>query len=399
MSVFSYRAYDAAGHITSGSLEADSVAALENRLRTAGIWMLEASEGRSEQREAVSRLKLSRADLINAFVQLTLLLRAGITLPNALERLAEDNAGTKTGEVMANLQEQVSIGVPLHRAMGAYPRVFTTEITAVIEAGEVSGQLPEVFASLQDYFEWCDQLAADVRQALMYPVIVMVASLGLVLMLFTFVVPKFVGLLNELSLEVPLLTRIVMGISHVLLSGWPVLLGVAVGLPFLVRFVLRNPTTATWIDTKKMELPVFGSLVSMLALSRFSHNLALLYHAGIPLLRGIEICQNVVGNRAIAASLADAHRGVLEGKPLSKCLAAHPVFPQTLVTMMATGETSGTLDVALQGVADYYNKVIPRRIKVVFAIFNPVMMLSLIGVVGVVALAVILPILQLWNAK
>jgi type IV pilus assembly protein PilC len=399
MSVFSYRAYDAAGRITSGSLEADSVAALENRLRAAGIWMLEAKEGRSEQTEVVSRLKLGRADLINAFVQLTLLLRAGITLPNALERLAEDNAGTRTGAVMSTLQEQVSIGVPLHRAMGAYPRIFTTEITAVIEAGEVSGQLPEVFASLQDYFEWCDQLAADVRQALMYPVIVLVASLGLVLMLFTFVVPKFVGLLNELSLEVPLLTRIVMGISHVLLTGWPVLLGLAIGLPFLVRFLLRNPTTATWIDTKKMELPVFGSLVSMLALSRFSHNLALLYHAGIPLLRGIEICQNVVGNRAIAASLADAHRGVLEGKPLSKCLAAHPVFPQTLVTMMATGETSGTLDVALQGVADYYNKVIPRRIKVVFAVFNPVMMLSLIAVVGVVALAVILPILQLWNAK
>ena len=399
MSVFSYRAYDAAGRITSGSLEADSVTALENRLRTAGIWMLEAKEGRSEQTEVVSRLKLGRADLINAFVQLTLLLRAGITLPNALERLAEDNAGTRTGAVMATLQEQVSIGVPLHRAMGAYPRIFTTEITAVIEAGEVSGQLPEVFASLQDYFEWCDQLAADVRQALMYPVIVMVASLGLVLMLFTFVVPKFVGLLNELSLEMPLLTRIVMGISHVLLTGWPVLLGLAIGLPFLIRYLLRNPTTATWIDTKKMELPVFGSLVSMLALSRFSHNLALLYHAGIPLLRGIEICQNVVGNRAIAASLADAHRGVLEGKPLSKCLAAHPVFPQTLVTMMATGETSGTLDVALQGVADYYNKVIPRRIKVVFAVFNPVMMLSLIAVVGVVALAVILPILQLWNAK
>ena len=399
MSVFSYRAYDAAGRITSGSLEADSVSALENRLRTAGIWMLEAKEGRSEQTEVVSRLKLRRADLINAFVQLTLLLRAGITLPNALERLAEDNSGTRTGAVMATLQEQVSIGVPLHRAMGAYPRIFTTEITAVIEAGEVSGQLPEVFASLQDYFEWCDQLAADVRQALMYPVIVLVASLGLVLMLFTFVVPKFVGLLNELSLEVPLLTRIVMGISHVLLTGWPVLLGLAIGLPFLIRYLLRNPTTATWIDTKKMELPVFGSLVSMLALSRFSHNLALLYHAGIPLLRGIEICQNVVGNRAIAASLADAHRGVLEGKPLSKCLAAHPVFPQTLVTMMATGETSGTLDVALQGVADYYNKVIPRRIKVVFAVFNPVMMLSLIAVVGVVALAVILPILQLWNAK
>jgi len=399
MSVYSYRAYNAAGRLTSGSLDAESLDALEKRLRAAGIWLLEATEGRLARRADVSRLKLGRSEVISVFVQLTLLLHAGITLPNALQRLAEDNKGTKTGEVMATLLEQVSIGVPLHRAMDAYPRVFTPEITAVVEAGEISGRLPEVFSSLQAYFEWCDQLVADVRQALMYPVIVLVASLGLVLMLFTVVVPKFVVLLTELSLEVPVLTRIVMAISQGLLRGWPLLVVAAIGLPLLARFALRSPAVATWIDRKKMDLPVFGSLVAMIALSRFSHNLALLYRAGIPLLRGIEICENLVGNRALAAALADAHRGVLEGRPLSRCLAVHEVFPQTLVTMIATGETSGTLDVALQGVADYYNKIIPRRIKVVFAIFNPAMMLSLIAVVGLVALAVILPILQLWNAR
>ena len=399
MSVYSYRAYNAAGQVTSGSLEAESLDALEKNLRTAGIWLLEATEGRLARRTGVSRLTLNRADVINLFVQLTLLLHAGITLPNALERLAADNKDTKSGEVMATLLEQVSIGVPLHRAMDAYPRIFTPEITAVVQAGEISGRLPEVFSSLQAYYEWCDQLMSDVRQALMYPVIVMVASLGLVLMLFTFVVPKFVGLLSELSLEVPLLTRIVMGISQVLVRGWPVLIVLAVGLPLAARYALRSPKVATWVDRKKMEVPVFGSLVAMIALSRFAHNLALLYRAGIPLLRGVEICQSVVGNRALAAALVDAHQGIMEGRPLSRCLSAHPVFPQTLVTMIATGETSGTLDVALQGVADYYNKIIPRRIKVVFAIFNPAMMLSLIGVVGLVALAVILPILQLWNAR
>lgn len=399
MRAYSYRAYNAAGQVTTGSLEAESLETLENRLRTAGIWLLEAKEGQLERRTGVNRLKLPRAEVIGVFVQLTLLLRAGITLPNALQRLAEDNVDTKTGAVMDTLLEQVSIGVPLHRAMAAYPRIFTPEITAVVEAGEVSGQLPEVFASLQAYFEWCDQLVADVRQALMYPVIVMGAASGLVLMLFTLVVPKFVTLLGELSLDVPMLTRIVMGISQVLLRGWPVLLALAVGGPILIRYALRSPAFATWVDRKKMELPVFGSLVTMIALSRFSHNLALLYRAGIPLLRGIEICQHLVGNRALAAALADAHRGVLEGRPLSRCLATNELFPRTLVTMIATGETSGTLDVALSSVAEYYNKIIPRRIKVVFAIFNPAMMLSLIAVVGLVALAVILPILQLWNAR
>lgn len=399
MPSFSYRAFDTAGRVINGSLEVESLEMLEARLRTVGHWLLEAEEGRAERRVAVSRIRLRRMDLIGIFVQLTLLLRAGITLPNALQRLADDEKGTRAGEVLATLCEQVSLGVPLHRAMAGYPRVFTPEIVAVVEAGEVSGQLPEVFASLQAYFEWCDQLVAEVRQALLYPVIVLVAAGGLVLLLFTVVLPKFVALLGELSLAVPLLTRIVMAISRGLLDWWPLLLGLAVALPLGVGLALRRPGFAVWFDRRKMELPVFGSLVSMISLSRFSHNLALLYRAGIPLLRGLELCRNIVGNRAIAAAVASLHQGVLEGRPLSRCLAEQPVFPRTLVTMLSTGETSGSLDIALQGMADYYNRIIPRRIKVVFAVFNPAMMLSLIAVVGVVALAVILPILQLWNAR
>lgn len=399
MSLYSYRAYNATGQTISGSLEAESVPALETRLRAAGIWLLEAGEGRASVRKEEDRLTLKRADVIAFFVQISLLLRAGITLPNALDRMTEDFRGTRLGVVLATLREQVAIGVPLHQAFEAYPRIFTPEICAVIEAGEVSGKLPEVFESLQAYYEWLDQLLGEIRHALIYPVIVMVASLGLVLMLFTVVVPKFVGLLQQLALEVPALTRVVMSLSQVLVHWWPVVVGLAVALPLLARWARRSPNIAPRYDRALMRLPVFGPLIAMVALSRFAHNLALLYRAGIPLLRGLEICRNLVGNRAVEEALVAVHGGVLEGRPMSRCLAQHDVFPQTVVTMIATGETSGTLDFALQSIADYYNKIIPRRIKVVFAIFNPVMMLSLIALVGLVALAVILPILQLWNAR
>ena len=132
MRAYSYRAYNAAGKITSGSLEADNLDVLEDRLRAAGIWLLEAQEGAGERRVVVNRVRVRRADLIGVFVQLTLLLRAGITLPNALQRLALDSAGTKAGLVLETLMQQVSIGVPLNRAMAEFPRVFTPEITAVV---------------------------------------------------------------------------------------------------------------------------------------------------------------------------------------------------------------------------------------------------------------------------
>ena len=399
MSMYHYRAYNATGQTVSGSLEADSLLTVENRLRSTGIWLLEAKEGEGVVSAGFNRLTIKRGDLVNFFVQMSLLLRAGITLPNALDRLTDDFKGTKPGLVLATLREKVAIGVPLHQAMAEYPRVFSAEVRAIVQAGEVSGRLPDVFESLTSYYEWLDGLVGEIRQALIYPVMVMSASLALVLLLFTFVVPKFVGLLVDLSLKVPLLTRMVMSISNVLVHGWPVLLLLVVGVPVGLKIALRSPSFGCAFDRAKMNLPVFGPLIGMFALSRFTHNLGMLYRAGIPLLRGLEICRKLVGNRAIERALDEVHRGVLEGTPLSKCLAEHEIFPQTLVTMIATGETSGTLDFALKSVADYYNKIIPRRIKIVFAIFDPVMMLSLIGLVGIVALAVVLPILQLWDVK
>lgn len=399
MSMFQYRAYDAAGKAVTGSLEADSLTAVEARLRNAGIWLLEAREGAGSVQAKGSSLTIKRSELINYFVQMSLLLRAGITMPNALGRLAADFEDTKFGRVLGTLRDKVSSGVPLHQGMNEFPKVFPPEITAIVQAGEVSGRMPEVFESLSGYYEWLDQLMGDIRQALIYPLMVIGASMGLVLMLFTFVVPKFVGLLTDLNLKVPMLTRIVMVISNTLIHYWPLVLGAIIGLPALLKMVLKSESVACAFDRNLMKLPIFGELIAMFALSRFTRNLSMLYKAGIPLLRGLEICRNVVGNRAIEKSLDDVRRGVLEGTPLSKCLSGHDVFPQTLVTMISTGETSGTLDFALQSVSDYYNKIIPRRIKIVFAIFDPVMMISLITVVGIVALSVILPILQLWDAK
>lgn len=402
MNLFHYRAYNSAGETVTGAVEAESVRALEMRLRTTGSWLLEArTDGlvTASGGSAISRISVRSQDVITFFVQMSLLLRSGITLPNALSRLAEDFDDTKMGEVISGIAEKVVIGVPLHAAMETYPRVFSRQVIAMIQAGEVSGQMPEVFKSLSDYYEWFDGLIAEIRQALIYPVIVVLAATALVILLFTMVVPKFVTLLTDLSLEVPTITRVVMAISNVLIDGWPYLLAAAVGVPVALKIALQSPAFARAFDRRLMDIPIFGSLVAMFGLSRFANNLGMLYRSGVPLLRGLEICQVLVGNRAIEYALDDVRRGVLEGTPMSKGLTKHDVFPNTLVTMISTGESSGRLDEALSSVAQYYNALIPRRIKVVFAIFNPVVMLTLIGVVGVVALAVVLPILQLWQMR
>ena len=399
MGLYHYRAFDAAGQTVAGAVEAENPAALEHRLRKAGIWLLEAREGAPARPAALGRTTVKRMELIGFFVQMSLLLRAGITLPRALERLAEDFRNERLGRVVAALHEQVTTGVPLHQAMEAQPRVFPSQTVALVHAGEISGKLPEAFESLSAHYQWLDQLVSDIRQALIYPVMVLGASLLLVVGLFTFVVSRFVELLVGLSLQIPLLTRLVISASNVLLRGWPVLLALALGLPAGLKLALRSPAFACGFDRALLRLPVFGPLIAMFALSRFTNNLGLLYGAGIPLLRGLAICRDLVGNRAVAQALDEVRQGVAEGAPLSRCLGRYDFFPATLVTMIASGETSGRLDFSLRSVSDYYNTIIPRRIKMIFAILDPVVMVSLISVVGCVALAVILPILQLWQAR
>ena len=190
MSVYHYRAYNATGQTVSGALEADGLLTVEMRLRNTGLWLLEAKEGEGIVTVEFSRITIKRGDLVNFFVQMSLLLRAGITLPSALDRLTEDFKDTKIGIVIATLREKVAIGLPLHQAMASYPRVFSAETMAIVQAGEVSGRLPEVFESLTSYYEWLDGLVGEIRQALIYPLMVMGASLSLVVLLFTFVVPR-----------------------------------------------------------------------------------------------------------------------------------------------------------------------------------------------------------------
>jgi type IV pilus assembly protein PilC len=399
MSLYHYRASNAAGETITGALEADSFSALEHSLRRSGVWLLDAKESARAGAATARRSRIRRGDLVEFFVQMTLLLRARINLPTALERVAGDFKERRLGIVVTELHGLVTSGIPMHQAMAAQPGVFSPQVVAIVQAGEMSGTLPDVFESLTGYYQWLDQLAGDVRQALIYPMMVTGATLALVVGLFTFIVPRFVELLQGLSLHIPVPTQVVIAISRFLTRDWPVLLGLIIGVPIAAKLALRVESVAQAFDRALMKLPVFGSLISMFALSRFTQNLGMLYKSGIPLVRGLEICRHLAGNRAIGNALEEVRQGVSEGVPLSRCLGRYEFFPATLVTMISTGETSGRLDFALQSVSDYYNKIIPRRIKAIFSIFDPVVMMVLIGTVGGVALAVVLPILQLWQVR
>jgi type IV pilus assembly protein PilC len=243
-------------------------------------------------------------------------------------------------------------------------------------------------------------MLADVRQATLYPAIVCTVITAFVIFLFTFIIPKFADLLTKLKVKQPLLTQIVFGVGDFAQATWWIFIPGLFLVVFFFAFGRRiSPKIGMVIDHMKLRMPLFGELNLMLALSRFAHNLSILYRSGLPIIQSLEMCQEgLIGNMVVEKAVAQVEDEVKMGSGISEAMHRHNVFSALLLRMVAMGESSGNLDKALDNVSAYYNDVIPRRIKNIFSVLEPSLMLFLIFLVGCVALAIYLPIISLMGA-
>lgn len=400
MPVYSFVAVNEKGREYSGRDEAVSEAALEGRLRKAGHWVAELKEVRPMLRNGPLGTKggerVSGRILAEFFLQLSLQLRAGIPLFNALSNETVDSGSPKFRRVMIDLTERVQAGQTLSQSMSMHPRVFPKLVVNLLKAGEASGKLSEACQQVRAYLEWQERMAGDVKQALTYPTFVLVCALLFVAVIFTVVIPKFSKLLIELKVPLPTITQVVMDVSGFCVANWipgiACIAGVVMGYKFAMKTSARF---AYLVDAAKLKVPLLGNLNHMIGLSRFSQNLSLIYQSGIPLLEALTLVGDVVGNRVLEKAVADLRRAVSEGKQMHTAMSAHPVFSRLVLQMVAVGETTGSLGTALDNVAAYYNEVLPRQIKRMFSLLEPLMILGMIVFIGIIAMAVFLPIVSL----
>jgi len=331
---------------------------------------------------------------------MTFQIRVGVTLVRALDVARQDCTDPRFKSVLSGLQSRLESGEHFYEALAHYPGAFGPHFINVIRAGEMSSKLPETFDDLRKHLEWSEQIIADVRQATIYPAIVMVVISAFTLLLFTFVIPRFAHLLTSLKVDQPLLTRVVFAAGDVAQATWWITLPSLLLVVLVLMFGRRvSPRFGLLLDHLKLRLPIFGSLNHMLALSRFAHNLAILYRSGVPVLKSLEFCTSgLIGNAVVERAVAAVAAAVNTGSTISEAMHRQPIFSAMLLRMVNMGENTGNLDKALDNVADYYNEVIPRRIKKIFSIMEPLLMLVLIGIVGCVALAIYLPIISLMGA-
>jgi len=396
MAKYRYRAVDGVGKRVEGVMVAEDVSKLEAQLLRDGYWLVEAKEGgESSSPQKTAWKKGRRRQLIGFAIHMNSLLSAGVQVSPAVRGMVDQAPDPEFRAVMEAVWRRLETGTPLHEALKEHPSFFPEEIANLVQAGEESGKLPYAFAEIRRYLEWVERMMGDVRQATLYPTVVLVFLSLFIVLLFTFVIPRFATVLVDLNVELPFITIMIMGVSEFMLTTWYVWIPALIGVPLVIGLARRSAKFSYLVDEYKLRLPIYGEMAKMIAISRFAQNFGVLFRSGVPILRCLRLCQKLVGNQVVERALVETEQAVSEGVPLSTCLSRHSVFPAMVLQMVSVGETSGKLGETMGQVAEFYNEEIPRRMKRVFGTLEPMVTVLLIGIMGVVAISIFLPMMSL----
>ena len=385
---FEYRAKDEGGRTVTGTLEADDEDILADLLDAQDLFLIEA--GPAQKKEESGRLfeRIKPRDVLNFTSDMATMLSVGISLTATLRDLAEGADKVKMKLVISDMLASVEAGSSMSAAFGRHSEVFDDVYVSIIQAGEDSGNLDRVLADPAKFLEWKGDLRRDITQALIYPIMVLSAVGGLVILLATVVFPQFSNVLSQARGPMPLPTQILFTLSELLVGYWWLLIGMVVisGLGFF--FWRRTDSGELRIDGWMLKIPIFGVLVRDIALSRFCHFFQILFNAGVDISQTLQILQTVVGNRVLGNATGVIRNEIRAGESIAKSLTATGHFPPMVIRVFRVGETSGQLDTSLARICVYYDKEIPATIKRVFATMEPLLYVFLACVVLTVALAI-----------
>ena len=396
MPEFNYKAVTVNGRLLEGHREAENVKRLTVLLAQDGLELIDSELRDKSAAKRHSRLKMKTAELANLIFQIGIQLRAGVPIVEALKsREGEDASGAQT-IVRQRLSEVVEQGTPLSQGLEEFPRVFPGYIRNIVQVAERSGSLDENFIELRDYLEWMDQNWKAFKQAMLYPAFVLGALTIFIFIALRFVFPTVTELLFELDIPLPLITRMMIAASDFVVDYWGVILAVLFLMPPGLRLLFKVSKRASLLrDHFLLKLPFLGDVILTLAVARFLRSLILTQKAGIVITDSLAMGREVVGNAVIERSVTRIETAVSNGSTMSSTMAKDSTFPTLVRTMVGVGERSGSLDTSLQAVVDYYDDLVPRKIKTFFAVLEPGLIVLTVCLAGLVAAAVFLPLVNM----
>jgi type IV pilus assembly protein PilC len=396
MPVFTYTGKNAGGEKVSGERVAENKQVLSAQLRKERITPSAIKEkGKEFALPTFGSGKVKTKDIAIFFRQFSVMIDSGLPLVQCLEILAGNQENPAFQKALNGVRTAVEGGATLANAMRGYPKIFDDLTTNMVEAGETGGILDVILQRLSSYVEKAVKMKSAVKSALIYPCSIVTIAVLIVAALLKFVVPIFINLFLGLGVNLPLPTRIVVGLSNAVSQYWWIVTAAIVGLVFSIKQIRKHPKGRYYWDKMMLHLPVLGMLLRKIAVARFTRTLGTLITSGVPILDGLSITARTSGNAVLEEALMKVRRAIEEGRTIIDPLKESGVFPNMVTQMIGVGEATGAMDAMLQKIADFYEEEVDAATKDLLTMLEPMIMAFLGATVGGIVIALYMPLFEM----
>lgn len=405
MPIYNYKVKTSSGEVLTGSLDVNSEEEVLRELKNKNYFVIDVAKPSSLEKDLTLKSgfsffnRITLRDLAVFTRQFSILINAGMNLIEAMGVLIEQTANKKFRTVLIDIRSSVESGFSLSEAMQKHKDIFSRLFISMINAGEMGGVLDKTLSDLAIFLEKENEIQLKIRNKTAYPKFVFAFAIIVVLALIIFIIPTFQEAYAGINAQLPMLTRIIIGISTALKTPW-FYLGLIIaffGGRYLFRKAINTPKGRLYFDTFRIHIPKFGDLVKKIALSRFARTLGVLIGAGVSILRSLEIVKGVSNNVIIDNAVNEIRDSIRQGENIAIPLARYNIFPPMFVQMVNVGERSGTLDIILNKIADFYDSEITNSIEIFMTVLEPLMLLLVAAMVAVVVIAMYLPMFRIYQ--
>lgn len=396
MAKYNYKAVDTNGHSTKGVYEAETAQEFRDFLKESGLFCL-SYKVEQEHFGASTQGSIPAKDLYLMCSQMGIMLDAGIGVVKGLDVLYQQAGNMQLKNTLLAVMEDVKKGISFHQALANQGGAFPFYLISSVESGEQSGTLDQVMLRMADYFEKQYKTKAKIRSALTYPILLCIMCVGVIILMLTFVVPKFLAMYESSGDALPLPTQMLLDMSTFLTQYWWAVLAVIIGVVILIYIIKSSPSTKPGWDKMVLHFPGFGKTKRIILAARFAHTFSMLISSGLSIIASLETVAKVLNDGCMTRYINTMIDDVKMGMPLSESIKKFDVFPPMFKSMIAIGEESGEMDELLRKAAAYYDEESERAIKKAVGVIEPVMLIVMAVIIGFIVIAVILPIYGMYQ--
>jgi len=395
---YKYKARDNEGKPIEGLLFAESEQILAAKLSEMDLILIDTRVVKNLESTSFSFGKIKRRDIIIFTNHIATSVEAGVPVISAISDYAAETENVRFAKMIRDIKRQVLAGTSLSDAISKHPKAFSPLYVSVVSTGEATGNLDKVLNDLVGFLEWQEELIAQIRQASIYPAFLVSMIIGVIIIMMTVTLPKFIPVLEGFGVDLPAPTKLLIKASKFFQNNLIYMFIAFILFVIVYIFSNKNEKGKFFWDTIKLKMPLLGKLQKKIILSKFSHYFSMLYSSGIGVLESFAILQDIVGNEVLKRAIGRCSLDIEKGSTIYDALLKEKIFPPLILRMIQVGESTGKLDTSLNKVSQYYDKEVPQTINKIFAAFEPILIIVMGGVVLFIALSIFLPIYKLTSA-